>query len=373
LKKITYLISNINKSLAFEWIVEELDKNRFDLSFILLNNGGSDLENFLHSHDIQHYRVHFTGKKSLPIALLKVLTNLCRHRPDVIHCHMFDACLIGLLAGKLLAIRRRIFTRHSGSYNWYYNKKGLGYDRLFAWLSTDVVAISQNVKNLLIEKECVPSHKVSLVHHGFKLDEFCNVPTSRVEALQQKYNPSKKRPVIGIISRWLHLKGIQYIIPAFNKLLKEYPDALLVLANAKGPYRPEIEKQLSELPSESYYIIPFENDLFALYQLFDVYVHTPINPTIEAFGQTYVEALASGTPSIFTLSGVAPEFIEHEQNALVVPFEDSDAIYNSMERLVSNNQLKERFVINGKQSVSRFALKGMIQKLEVLYQDDKVI
>jgi glycosyltransferase involved in cell wall biosynthesis len=347
--------------------VEELDKNRFDLSFILLNNGGSDLENFLHSHDIQHYRVHFTGKKSLPIALLKVLTNLCRHRPDVIHCHMFDACLIGLLAGKLLAIRRRIFTRHSGSYNWYYNKKGLGYDRLFAWLSTDVVAISQNVKNLLIEKECVPSHKVSLVHHGFKLDEFCNVPTSRVEALQQKYNPSKKRPVIGIISRWLHLKGIQYIIPAFNKLLKEYPDALLVLANANGPYRPEIEKQLSELPSESYYIIPFENDLFALYQLFDVYVHIPINPTIEAFGQTYVEALAAGIPSVFTLSGVAPEFIENEKNALVVPFEDSQSITFALDRLIKDTNLRLILHKNGRNSLSAFDLSMMMNKLEELY------
>ena len=73
-----------------------------------------------------------------------------------------------------------------------------------------------------------------------------------------------------------------------------------------------IQEAVKELPQNSYCVIPFEKDLFSLYQLFDVYVHTPINPTLEAFGQTYVEALAAGIPSVFTMSGVAPQFVLHE-------------------------------------------------------------
>jgi glycosyltransferase involved in cell wall biosynthesis len=125
---------------------------------------------------------------------------------------------------------------------------------------------------------------------------------------------------------------------------------------------------LASLPEHSHISIPFENDLFALYQLFDVYVHTPLNPTIEAFGQTYVEALAAGIPSVFSLSGAAPEFIEHEKNALVVDFEDKEQIYESIGRLLTDKDLSESLIKNGRQDIKRFKLRHMINKLEKLYQ-----
>jgi glycosyltransferase involved in cell wall biosynthesis len=90
----------------------------------------------------------------------------------------------------------------------------------------------------------------------------------------------------------------------------------------------------------------------------------PLNPTIEAFGQTYVEALAAGIPSIFTMSGVAPEFVEHEKNAMVVDFKDQNGIYNSVSRLLADKDLSERMVKNGKRDVQRFELGNMISKLE---------
>ncbi len=44
-------------------------------------------------------------------------------------------------------------------------------------------------------------------------------------------------------------------------------------------------------------------------------MHVTIGKHYEAFGQIYVEALAAGIPSVFTLTGIAPEIIEHEHNA----------------------------------------------------------
>ncbi|NJN24991.1 MAG: glycosyltransferase family 4 protein [Cyclobacteriaceae bacterium] len=367
--KVTYIISNINKALAFEWIAESFINKSIQLSFILLNDVESELEHFLRSKNVNVDRIQFSGtKKDLSNAFFQVLNKMINSRPDAIHCHMFDACIIGLSAGMILNVKKRIFTRHSGSYNWSYNQKGHKYDRLLAWLATDIVAISENVKNLLLQ-EGAKENKINIIHHGFKLNEFENIIPNRISKLKNNFNPSNKQPVIGVISRWLHLKGIQYIIPAFKKLLNDYPDALLILANANGPYKPEIEKLLTGLLTDSYRIIPFENDLFALYQLFDIYVHTPINPTIEAFGQTYVESLAAGIPSVFTMSGVAPEFIEHEKNALVVPFKDSEAIYMSMKRLMEDEKLKLKIVENGRNDLSGFELDKMITKLQKLYEE----
>ena len=87
-----------------------------------------------------------------------------------------------------------------------------------ALLATEIIAISENVKSLLIEKEGAPEAKVRLVPHGFKLEEFDHIPGVTINQLKEKYQLEHQGPVIGVIARWLHLKGIQYIIPAFENL-----------------------------------------------------------------------------------------------------------------------------------------------------------
>ena len=107
-----------------------------------------------------------------------------------------------------------------------------------------------------------------------------------------------------------------------------------------------------------------------MYKLFDIYTHVPISKSAEAFGQTYVEALASGTPSVFTLSGIANEFIIDKQNALVVPYKNSEAIYCSWNELINDKEIRDRLIINGRNDVAqKFQLNQMITKLEELYNE----
>jgi len=221
-----------------------------------------------------------------------------------------------------------------------------------------------------LDQQGVPKSKRILIHHGFDLERFSNPDPQEVNRIQNQYNPEKRNPTIGVISRWLELKGIQYIIEAFQKLLKDYPNAQLSLfgASENGDYSLEISELLKQLPEKNLSIVSFEPNVYDLYQLFDLYVHVPINPSCEAFGQTYVEALAARVPSIFTLSGVAREFIVDEENALVVPFKDSQAIYDSMIRLLNDPPLCEKLASNGLKSVQGlFSFEDYILKLQELY------
>ncbi|PKQ70933.1 glycosyltransferase family 4 protein [Raineya orbicola] len=370
-KKVTYIISDIEKALAFEWIVEELNTEKYDLSFILLNRKqGSFLENWLKEKQVPVFWVYYESKKQLFSAFSEVRKILKNWGTQVVHCHLFTASLVGLLAAKSLGIKKRIFTRHYSTFHHEYFPRAVWYDRFINALATHIVAISENVRNVLILKEKVNPAKIRLIHHGFRLELFENVSRERVENLKQKYHLQNKFPVIGVIARWTHWKGIQFIIPAFAEILKHYPQAHLILANAKGDYTTEIEKLLKNLPPQSYIAIPFENDLPALYQLFDVYVHTPINAEVEAFGQTYVEALAAKIPSVFTLSGVAKEFIHHQENAWVVPFQNSEKIVEAIRNLLENNELRSKIIKNSRESVEKmFNLRKMIRGLEQLYDE----
>jgi len=368
--KVVYIISHIDKAIGFEWISDKLDKSQFELAFILLNDQPSYLAKHLKEKGVTVHELRYVSKKDMPVTLLKVINLLRKEKANVIHTHMYAADIIGQTAGKILRIKKRVYTRHSSNENSkYHNKKRI--DNLVNSLTTHILAISENVKNILITEEGVKPQKIRLIHHGFKLEEFANVPKEEIIELSEKYNPQGKRPVIGVVARYSHWKGIQYTIEAFKKVLALHPNALLLLANAKkGDYKNEIATLLSELPGGSFHEIEFEHNLFALYHLFDVYVHVPIDAELEAFGQTYVESLAAGIPSVFTNSGIAREFIEHEKNALIVDFKNADQIYESILKLLNNKDLRDKLIKNGREDVREaFSLEKMICNLEKLYSE----
>ncbi|HNF47979.1 MAG TPA: glycosyltransferase family 4 protein [Chitinophagales bacterium] len=368
-KNVVYVLYQIDKAPAFEWIIDSLDKNKFNLTFILLGvDSGTYIENYCINKNISYYRVDYYGKKDVVKCIIKFYKLFLKIKPDIVHTHLFEACLIGLTAAKLLGIKKRIYTRHHSTYHHVYFPKAVKYDKYINSLATDIVAISEVVKDVLIDKENVPPNKISLIHHGFNLSVFENTDIQLVSQMRLKYNARKQRPVIGVISRYIHWKGIEYAIDAFERLLHQFPDALLILANARGQYKEAIQKKLNTIPKDNFIEIPFEIHVEALYRLFDIYIHIPIDKDAEAFGQTYVESLACGIPMVATLSGVANEFLVDKKNALVVPYKDADSVYNAIIEILNNPVLREQLIENGKRDVSQlFSLNLMIEKLTALY------
>lgn len=367
-KKITYITFKIEKSLGFEWVLDGVDKNLVEFSVLsICVPENTPFQQFCEHRNIPFYRIEYTSKKDILKATYQTYRLLKRIQPDAVHCHIFEANLIGLTAALFAGIPKRIFTRHHSSYHYDVAPNGRKYDLLCNKMATHIVSISENVSNILIHKENVPPKKIYLIHHGFKLDFFYSISEERIKQVQEKYNPTNQRPVIGVISRYTEWKGIIYILQAFQQLLTLYPNALLVLANAKGDDKLVMDT-IQQLPKKNFVEIVFEPDNAALFKLFDVFVHVPIDAETEAFGQIYVEALAVGVPSVFTLSGVAREFVVDKQNAWVVDFKNSEQIYTAISTLLEDKTLAQQLAINGKNSLGEnFSLDLMIQKLEQLY------
>lgn len=366
--QVTYIISDIDKAIAFEWIVESINKDKINLSFVLINGESSYLYHYLRKTNLPVYLISCKSKKNIPAAILQCCKILLKIKPNVVHCHLFIANVVGLTSAKIMGIKSRIYTRHHSDYHHIYYPKAIKYDKIINKLSTDIISISKVVESVLIKKESVSPKKIHLIHHGFKLMEYSNPPGININRLKEKYNRVNAFPVVGVISRYTEWKGVQYIVPAFKKLLYRYPNALLVLANATGDYKTEIQKLLSEIPKKNYVEIEFEKDIFSLYKLFDVFIHVPISPESEAFGQTYIECLASGVPIVATVSGIAHEILIDKYNSLIVPYKDSNAIYDSIILIITNENLRGQIVANSFSSISEeFKLELMMHKLETLY------
>ncbi len=367
--KITYVISGVDYSLGFLWLSKYIDKDKYDANFIFLSKNKPTLHNLLLIDGIKSTFLPCRSKFDYFKILLRLFIKFVLERPHIVHAHLLEAGLLSLAAARLAFIKKRIYTRHHATYNQVYYPHMVKYDKLINSLATHLVAISNNVAEVLVKSEKVTPEKVVIIPHGFEFEKFIHPNKENSLLLNNKYNNTGKHPVIGVISRFIALKGLQYIIPAFERILKYHPNALLILANASGDFSNKIDDLLSKLPSDSYIKIEFEKDLFSLYSIFDYFIHVPIDPSVEAFGQVYIEALAAGIPSVFTLSGIAPDFIVDEKNALVVPFKDSDAIYNSLEKLIGNDVLKEKIVRQGRADVlNMFSFEKSILKMCEIYE-----
>lgn len=365
--KVTYILSDVDHAPFFEHTFSLIDKSRFTVSVILLASKTSRFEEFIQAKGMVYERIHFTGKKDYPKAILKTIRFFRKVRPDIIHTHLADASMIGLVAGKLTGIKKRVYTRHGGTQKFFFDK-GKKYDKAIHAMSTHIIATCENVKEVLMEEDKVKAEKITIVNLAFEMDRFYNPRQEIVKELVQKYNPNDRHPVIGVISRWVGYKGINYIIPAFREVLKEYPNALLLLINARGNQVKEIGAMLTDFTPGQVKAVEFESNIYELYQVFDIFVHVPVGKHYEAFGQIYIEALAAGIPSVFTMAGIAAEFIRHEHDALIVDYKNADEIRDAILRLLKDSTLRNKIIQNGKESVrGRFEFDRYIKSLEAFY------
>ncbi len=365
-RKVTYIVSDVEKALAFEWTAQSMI-SEVDLFFILIGKRNTPLSSYLKENNVSCVVVSDEEQPGNLNKWLKIYAILRTEKPDVVHVHLWRAMLLGLSAAWVSGIKKRVLTRHHATLHYVEYPSGRKWDLLCNALATDIIAISENIKDIVIHRDGAKPSKVHVIHHGFEFSYFRDIDHDRIDSISKKYG-LYSRPIIGVISRYVKFKGIQYIIPAFKKIRFEFPEAHLVLANAQGDYTAEINSILKQLPEGSYTEIQFEDDLAALYKVFDVFVHVPIDAQAEAFGQTYVEALAAEIPSVFTLSGVAREFIVDNKNALVVNYKNPEEIFLAVKKILVDYNLRSALVINGSNSiVSKFDQQIMINKLMQIY------
>jgi glycosyltransferase involved in cell wall biosynthesis len=362
-EKWIYIISLVTNSHVFENYFEQLFILKPDTVLIFLNEKKSFLQLKCEEIGFKTVFIRYKSKKNIVRASFNILQIFLREKPNLVHTHLFDASITGISIAWFMGIKKRIHTRHHGPQHHNYHPHAVSYDRWINKRSTFIFAISENIKELLIQQEGVNKDKIAVVHHGFNFQEFDLVDEIRIEKLKGKYSIQNRAPVIGMISRYTEWKGIQYVIPAFKKLLYEYPDAVLLLANAKGEYKDEISVLLESLPKDSFREIVFEDDSPALFKLFNVFVHVPIDSTSEAFGQVYIEALASGVPCVFTISGIANEFVS-DKNSLIVPYCDSDSIFLALKNILENKEaFKQRASVGKIQVGEMFSVQTSLNKV----------
>jgi glycosyltransferase involved in cell wall biosynthesis len=325
LHSVTIIISNASISPQLLEVIKCLRDNQINQKVLVISDGDNPLLAKIRRLNVSLKVLKSTSKYGIIGQSLLFLFYLLKHRPTTLLASGQFATFIGMPAAFLLRIRNRVYIRHHSNFHHKYNLRvGLTLDRVMNRFSTKIVAVSQIVKDVLVQKEGVNDNKVIIIYNGIELKLFQSKPIEQLS----KDNVFR----IGVISRLTEWKGVVYTAKAFKEFVSLHPNSYLHIIGARADDFNQVSLALEGVPKEKYQIEPLNLDIPGFLHSIDVFVHVPLEIDDEAFGIVYVEALASGTPGIFTISGVLNELTNPDLYFSVVLPRDQRAILAELER-----------------------------------------
>lgn len=161
-------------------------------------------------------------------------------------------------------------------------------------------------------------------------------------------------------------KGIHRLLRAMPKVLEKVPDArLMVIGNDYG-YVKAFARFLSRgLPVEFVYGMP-RAELYKTYGKAKAFV---MPSEIEAIPLVSSEATMAGVPPILSDAGGNPEIVLDGKTGFTVPLDDYDMLAERIEQCLTDQELAERLVRQGREYLSQFTSERMIDRLEEIYRD----
>jgi glycosyltransferase involved in cell wall biosynthesis len=368
-KHVVMIIANSPNPSYFSWFAEKNIKEKdFKFTYIFLSNEKPNaIINKVAALGVTSlwYYFNYAQKKHLQYIKLciKLFFLFRKIKPDVVQTNLFDDSLIGLFAAKLAGVKKRVMTKQDTGFHLRYAPKGIRFDIFNNWNATDIIPVSQETYELIMEHEKPNLKKVKIIHHGVDQDFINSATKEQIESLKTKFNLHNKI-VIGTVARYVELKGYLEIIKAAAIINKTYND-IIFLGVGWGEQKTELDSLIQTLGLENKFLLPgrVEFDLIpAFYKCCDIYVHAS---HYEPFGFVIAEAMFSKVPIVSTPVGASRDCLVHKQSAYITRIMDPEDIAAGITFMLENNrqEIAERAYVIAKENFSKEVMWNNYKKL----------
>lgn len=319
------------------WFAERAERERSPrYTFIILHAERPAMIEEMEARGFRVIWIRFDDRKrkrGMLRALPLLWWHMMRLRPDIVHCNLFDDSLPGLLAAWLAGIRRRVLTRQDTGFHWLHARRWVALDRWNNRLATDIIAISAENRQFMIDREQAPQGKITLVHNGIPTVATTRRSEETMALLRARFGIGPSHLVFGNVARYVEWKGHRHLIQAAAHIVRTLPNARFLLCG-KGALRPAMEALASELGVADHIVFIDRvepTDMPSFYGLLHAYLHAA---TLEPFGLVYAEAMMNGVPVVSTRTGAAADAIVDGENGILVDEANGEALANGVQRLM---------------------------------------
>jgi glycosyltransferase involved in cell wall biosynthesis len=281
-----------------------------------------------------------------------------QHHIVHVHAHFaINAATIALVLSRLLDISFS-FTAH----NIFFTDRTLLREKVQE--ARFVVAISRFSKQLLSQLVPGQEHKIHVVHCGLSPEDFS--PAAK---------PRNEVPLLLFVAQLAERKGASVLIEACSILSERGVPFLCTIVGGGSEQQTlrlrqliraralhEVVELAGPVPQERLKRYFERADVFALPCV------TASNGDMDGIPVSLMEAMAMEVPTVSTYVSGIPELIENEQSGLLVPEKNPKALADAVQRLLGDEELRERLGKGGRRRVqAEFNIRTDAAKLASLF------
>jgi glycosyltransferase involved in cell wall biosynthesis len=329
----------------------------------MISSDSLDKEQIKREEDSEFVVVNMTRKIS-PIAdivsLWKLIVELRRIKPSIVHTHTPKAGLLGMMAAKITGVPVRL---HTVAGLPLMEAKGLKrlmlniLERVAYGCATKVYPNSQILKDFIISSGFTNENKLKVIgngsSNGINTEQFKLTPSIalKAEELAKALQLSDEHFTYIFIGRLVRDKGLEELVQSFTKLVTKYPEIRLLLV---GPEEPELDPLSDECLMEirnnhAIISVGYQTDVRPYLALSKVLVFPSYR---EGFPNVPMQAGCFNLPAIVTDINGCNEIIIEGENGLIIPVKDITALRNSMEKMFTDQIVYHKMVSNARKMIT---------------------
>lgn len=299
-------------------------------------------------------------------------------RARVVHTTLFQADLLGGIAGKLSGIPvvqsavNTIFLPGWSADNPRSSRRKTAlvvrtYAALARHTASHVVANSGMVQAGVVRHYGVPPAKVSVVYRSVPPSDWALTHDGAPAAghVRQELGLAGRFPILLNVARIVPSKGQRYLLEAVELLRRDFPSVMLLVVGEQTPQL-DLAGMRDELGLGGHVLLTgHRRDVPLLHRLADVGVFPSL---YEGFGGALLEACAAGLPCVASRIGSLEEILGPEQCGVLVPPRSAEALAAAVAELVRDRQAAARLGARAAAAVRRrFSLAAATARLEEVY------
>lgn len=223
-----------------------------------------------------------------------------------------------------------------------------------------IVAVAQGIKRDLIESFGLPAEKIAVVYNPIDIQ---SLHLRAAEPVTHPWFTDRSEPLIIAVGRLVKVKGFDLLIRSVAQLPTQAKLALI----GNGEERAALEDLITDLGlADRVVLLGFQENPWKYMAQADLFV---LSSLTEGMPNVIGEAMALGLPIVATdCSPGVREYLDNGRAGLLVPPGDPGALAQGIERLLSNELLRQELACRGRERIKQFDLSTAIEAYEKLLE-----
>jgi glycosyltransferase involved in cell wall biosynthesis len=289
-----------------------------------------------------------------------LLQYLRRERVQVLHAHKFGSNAWGSVLGRLSRVP--VVVAHEQTWSFEGQPLRRLVDRHVTGRLVDAfIAVSAADRRRMIELVGIPAEKIVLIHNGVPPLQQGDRAGTRAAA-----GIPADAPVLVAVAVLRPQKALDVMLRAVALVRQEINDVHLIIAGG-GTELVSLEDLTNSLGLRgAVHLLGSRRDVHNVLAAGDLAV---LSSDYEGTPLAVMEYLAAGLPVVATAVGGVPELVHHDENGLLVPPQDPQALASSIVGLLRDPSRRERMGAAGRRVQAQdFSMAAVTQKVSGLYE-----